>query len=500
MQPRRGPLADLVAAGALFLLAFAARLALLHAAPYGDEAAHYTEARSLGGNLNVFWMGPDVPFTLGALVAGRPLFALLHAPGTWLGFEGFRTLGLSYAALLAPVLYGLLRSLRCHLAIAASAGAAVALLPAFVVWGSRVFPDSLMALLFVAGLWAWSARKPALAAALLVASAWTKETAIAPVAVLAIVTWAGAVRSRRASGEPWGPAFRPMSPDGWLVAAAAAAPLGLAAGLLVVAKLPGWVFGGTVWPILERMPLSSLFLLPLLVAACLPRARLVAVPGLAVLGFYAAFVTLRGGLVQAWYAILPATLALASAAVAVDACIKRGRGLRVAGFGMAAMLLLTVALGVVGATGPAAAFAHPLHAEDEPGLAASIRFVQAESPSERAAAAFQRSVRPATVFEVDPAWFFIDYPLGGLHNTTFVYTVSMPDGTIPVARIAHAIEGSDLTWMQSWNMTFQKAVRATYADCVRFEAGLLTAFAGKQCPGRAAALAERYAVARGSTP
>jgi hypothetical protein len=500
LQAVRPRWAGVAVGGALSILALALRASLLRAVPYGDEAAHFTEARSLGlFDLHVAWMGPDVPFGLLPLVAGRPMFALLHAPGALAGFTGFRALGILYAALLPAVLYGLLRSLGCRRALAGAAGAAVAVLPVFVVWGSRVFPDSLMALLFLAGLWALQAGRVPLAAACLVASAWTKETAVFPVAIVAAAAWASAALARRKAGEPWAKALRPRRAEGWLLGAAAAAPLALGMGLLLVPKLPGWVFGGTPWPVLERMPLSALLLVPLAGAAFVRRCRPVALPGLAVLGLYAAFVALRGGMVQAWYAILPASLALGATALLADTLLARGRAQRLAGAGCVALLAATGLLGVVGASGPALAALHPLHAEDEPGLAASLAFVRAESPEQRQAMAFHGRVRPASVFQVDPAWFFIDYPFGGARNTTFVYTVSMQEQDIPVARIAAAVESSDLTWLQDWNTTFQHALRDTYRDCLAFQAGMFMAFEGRGCAARSGQLADRFAAARGAS-
>ncbi|MFA5944355.1 MAG: hypothetical protein WC876_07820 [Candidatus Thermoplasmatota archaeon] len=477
---------DAAAAAGAFVVALALRLSMLPAAPYGDEAAHYSMARTLGFlDRSVHWLDLEIPFQLYPLTLGRPVFAVLHAPGAAFGFSAFRLLGMVYAALLAPLAYGLARHLGVRRPLSLAVAFAIGVVPSFVVWGARTFPDNAMASLAVAGLWAWVAGRPRLASALLLAACWTKETAIPVVVGLAVYELARGIRSRLSKGLRGWSGWRPRGGEAWLLGTVVVAPLAGIAAYVAVPKLPGWTTGGTLGSAVETLLLSSWLFGPALVAAaCVPRARPIVAALAALLAFYAVFIVVRGGGINGWYAILPGALALVASAVALDTGLRSVHWPRPAAGLATAGLCLVLAVGVAGGHGGIATAMHPLDPRSEPGLAPSIRFVAAENGWLTNAIEFQERQAPARVLEMDLAWYWIDYPFAGSAATLFSYTVSYEEGRIPIGTLVEWGESSDLTWLQDWNSTFHQAFKATYADCRVFESGQLNAYYLQTCKGR----------------
>jgi hypothetical protein len=487
---RPGRWRDAAAACGLAAVALVPRLALLRATPYGDESAHYAMARTLGFlDRSILWIGPEVPFQLYALTLGRPGFALLHFPAALHGFEAFRAFGILVAAALAPLSYALVRAHGGRWPAATVAGAAVALLPAFVVWGGRVFPDSGMALFALGGLLAWRLERPRLAAGLLLAACLVKETAIPLLATLAALALVRGVRSRRS--------LLPLTRgELWLLAALALSPAGILASYLAYPQLPGWTTGAALPSALELLVLSSWLLVPAAVGVLVPQTRVLAACLCGLLAFYALFILVKDGGVNGWYAIVPGALAIVTAALLVDHGLRSAGWPRLLAPPAAAALAFLLAAGVAGAGVSLAATLHPLDPRPEAGLASTVRFVHQEHLFLRHAIEVQESRAPRTVLQMDTSWFWIAYPFAGSGSSAFANTAAYPPDAIPVERLVSIAEGSDLTWLEDRNTTFHQAFRQTYSDCRVFEEGTLAAYDLRGCAGRAAGLRSAYEAMR----
>lgn len=486
------PSVDVLLGTVLLVGALLARWPLVSAAPYGDEAAHFVMARSLGfldGSL--VWSGSGDPFDLWPLVLGRPFFALAHFPGAQAGFEGFRVGGVLYASLLPATAFGLLRGLGCARWLAGSAATAAVLHPTFVVWGTRIFPDSLMAVLVMAAVAAWAAGRPALGSTLVVLACWTKETAwAAGLGLAALAAWTAMADARRRGRSAMRAALADRAVR-WSVGALAVGAVPLAVGYLAFPRLPGWAMGGEFAPAWERLWLVSWFALAPLAALAVPRARPLAAAGLGLIGFYLAFHALRGGSIQSWYAVLPGVVGLSCVAVVLDAAFKSAAWPRLASAPVGCLVAAALVAALAGTAGPSAAF-HPLAPSREPGLAESIAFVRAEGADIGAAWEFQREARPSNVLLLDVLWFWVGFPVAGLDSTKIAYPVLTLPQEVPVEQLAGQAESSDLVWMQDWNGTFERAFQTTYADCEVFAAGNWVAFRAKDCPGRGTSLRTEF--------
>lgn len=477
MRSRR---VGLAVAGGLFALAFAVRMALLKAVPYGDETAHYTMARTLGFlDSSVYWIDAASTFRLYPLVVARPVFALAHWPGAAFGFEGFRVLGIAYAALLPLLVYVLARQLRVRVPAAVLAGLVVALHPAFVVWGSRVFPDTLMADLVLGGLIAYVAGRTRLSAVLMLLACLAKETALPAAAGLAAHAVLVGLRP-----SPGGPSrWRRLQPAAWHVGATVLGTSGVVVSYLIVPRLPGWTSGGTVaqtldaltlWPWLAIVPLLALWnrrLWP-------PAAALAST-----IAFYLAFVVLRDGNINGWYVLLPAALAVLLATAGFDQGMQSRAWPRMAAVTLGVAFVFAAVVAVVGSEngGP---LLHPATDRGEAGLVASIGFVRSENPWLAEAIRFQQEESPARVLDLDLGWFWLSYPFRGADQTAFSFTVQYETGMVPSDDLVERAERADLTWLQDWNSTFHQAFKETYAECEVFAAGILTAYRIQDCPGR----------------
>jgi hypothetical protein len=488
-EPRARDLACLLLLAAA---AFALRSPLLDDAPYGDESGHYMMARTLG----VF--GDDLPVVgtgatleLSRLVVARPVFALAFAPFAWLGFAGFRFAGVAAAALVAPALFAAVRSWGGQRAVAAVAGGVYALHPYLVAWQSKVFPDSLMALLFLLGLARLGRGRVAEAAGLLLLACWAKESAVPAVLGLAAACLAPAAWRRFRGG-----ADRLLDRTTLLLlGAAGAGTLATATSVLAGGTPPGWGRGGSLPAALETLLLSSWLLLPLVGGLLARASRPWCSAALATLGAYAAHMLVRGGAVEGWYVPLPAALALGGAGLAACHLLRRRhrqpRAARAATAAMAALAALLL-VPVLGTAGAAAWIVHPADPRDDPGLLATWASGSPEGRDLEAAARFHRGVAPARVLQVDVLWFYALHPFGGSHATTVAFTVG-PWATGDAGRVAQAAERADVTWMHLWGTPLEEALAETYRDCLLFEQGPWRAYGAAACPGRGALLAHRLA-------
>jgi hypothetical protein len=472
---------DLALAGGIFALALGIRLSLLKAAPYGDETAHYTMARTLGFlDSSVYWIDADAAFRLYPLVVSRPVFALALSPGAAFGFEAFRFLGITYAALLPVLVYALARKLQSRMPAAFLAGLVIAVHPTFTVWGSRIFPDTLMAGLVLGALLAYASRRTRLAAALMLLACLTKETAVPAAAGLAFHAFLVALRQNEEGADAW----TRLKPGLWFLGAALLGTGGVIASYMLVPRLPGWTSGGTLTQAVDALTLWPwLFLVPL--AGFLDRRF--GAPALALastLVFYVVFVTLRDGNVNGWYVILPAALAVLLAVAGLDKGMKSQEWPRLAAVTLAAAFFFACTVAVIGGGDDLSEMLHPGTERVEAGLASSIGYANAENPWLADAIDFQEQASPRRVLSMDLGWFWLSYPFRGTDQTAFSYTVQSDPDKIPLDDLVSRAEGSDLTWLQDWNSTFHQAFKATYADCQVFAADILTAYRIQDCRGR----------------
>jgi hypothetical protein len=483
---------DLVLVGLLAVGAFAVRWQLAEASPYGDEAVHYAMARTLGFlDRTIVWEGTGAQFNLLPFVLGRPLFAFAHFPGALVGFTGFRVLGIVYASLLAPVAYMVLRQASVDRWIAAAAGTAIMSHPTFVVWGARIFPDSLMAVLALLAVAAWVSRRPVPGSILVTLACWTKESALAVALGLAGLALFEAAKASRREGRPLVRGVLSDRAARWACAALVAGAIPVVVGYMAFPRLPGWAMGGDWAAAWERLWLSSWLAIAPVAALNLGRARPIGAAGTGIIAFYALFGGVRGGFIQSWYAVLPATVALMAVAALLDAAFKSTAWPRLVGPAAGCLVAGLLLAGIAGTGGPVAAL-HPLAPTREPGLVESIEFVRAEGPEVKEAWEFQRSMRPAEVLLVDVYWFWVAFPFAGEERTQISYPLLTLGREVPVERIAATAESSDLVWMQDWNGTFEKAFRETYADCEVFTAGNWVAVRATDCPGRGTRLRAEF--------
>lgn len=477
---------EALAAAALAAAALAVRWPLVGAPVYGDEAAHFAMADRMGasGGISFFEGGS---WNLAHLVVGRPLFPLLHGPGAWIGgFEGFRILGAVFSALLPAALFVLARRLGVRAWLAFAAGAVVAVHPAFVVWGARIFPDSLMALFVLAGLAAYASGHRGWSFALLAGAVWVKESAIG--ALAGVVAFEAATLWRdRGAADRW----RRVQP----FAALAIAPVPLLIGQAMFPLWPGYASGGDLPSAIETLLPSAWLLLPLVAAWWVPRTRPAAAAAAGLFALYAFHVLVRGRLVQGWYVILPAALALVLAAAVVDAGLRSRRWPRMVAPPLAVGLAGLLAVGIVGSAG-LASVVHPLAPRAEAGLADTMQAVGREGADVDAMVRFAEARRPANVVQVDVFWHWVDYPLSGTESTVIAYPVYGTMDSAAVSRLALAAESSDLVWFHDWGATpFKEALLRTYGDCEVFSSGVWTAYDLSACQGRSAAMADAYGAA-----
>jgi hypothetical protein len=252
---------------ALYALAATLRLMLLDGPLYGDEAVQYAMSRHWGDD-------PDnvVPeyHLNGPLWWGRMMFPLVLSPGAAIGLTAFRVEHTLLASLLPVLVAGLAHRAGLHPAFALGAGAAIAIHPTFVLWGARVFPDTIMACFVVGALWAHVARRPVLAAGLFVAAVWTKETA--GLALLAVFLWSLWKAHRAGEASLW-PLRLDRTATG-LLAAGLLAPWPLMYAVFgLQGRVPGWSEFALEWHHVADLFATAWLIVPILAGLAWPRPR-----------------------------------------------------------------------------------------------------------------------------------------------------------------------------------------------------------------------------------
>ena len=464
---------------AVFGLAAALRLAFLDGPFHGDEAVHYAVARHWGADpANVY-----PPYRLNeALWWQRPLFAVLFAPGAALGLAAFRAEQALVSALLPVLVLAVARAAGVRPWLATGAALATALHPALVLWGARVVPDPAMGVLVLAGILAHQRRRPVAAAALLLAAAWVKETAaLALVGLLAWTLWAGRTR-----GEVrWWP-LELDRPSTALLGALLLAPLPSAYAVLGLGgRLTGWD-EPLAWAALPGFLATAWLLAPLLAGLLWRPSRPWAALALAYLGLAAALAAAGFG-TEPSSVVLPVTLGLLGSAAALEVALRPGSGPQASRRAAQALAAALAVCLVLAAAVPGAAGARAVAAPGAPPGSASLPELAGllgDDPLGRVLEAI-----PAdgwgTVFLVDPDWYHVHHPFAARAGFVgWAYTTV----ALPPADWAHAVEGSDTTVLQKVDRPLNHALRATYADCVRFQDAVHVLVAGDECPGRTARL------------
>lgn len=493
-RPWRGNWRAWAVPALLFVAAAALRLWLVGMPLYGDEAAHYYVARHLGTPPPNVYHADLLPTQL---LAARPAFFLLLAPGAQLGFIAFRVENALLGAAIPVLAWALLRQLGARQGVAATAGALLALHPWMAVWGVRVFPDSLMAALVLAGLLLHARGRPVAAALLLALAVWTKETAIVALAAVGAAALWGALRRREAGLWP----LRLDRPTTAYLAGGllAVAPL-LLSMLLLGARMPGWATTSMTWADLDHAFLAAWLVVPLLLGLAWRRTRPWSLLGLLLPGFYLAYSLGLGRGVSIWYHVAGAALATVGAFLALDEAWRRAapqpsRLLRATGrlapAGVALLLLAPLAL-TPGAV--AQAFAAPAAGLPAADYATLAR--EATAPDLVLDAA--RFVQGApNLFVVDAGWFYVLYPLStSVHQLGFAYSEFHGD----LAAWTKAIEQvANWTVVEKHDIPLNLAIREVYHDCVRHATADYVVIAGKTCAGRDAQLRAAL-VAHGGSP
>lgn len=461
----------------LYAVAVAARLALLDGPLFGDESAHYAVARGWGRDPSN--VSPEYGLNE-ALWWQRPLFSLLLAPGAAAGLLAYRIEHALLAALLPVAVAEVVRKAGARPLLAAGAGLAVALHPTFVLWGARAFPDSLMAVLALLALRAHQSGRPLATAALFVAAAWVKESAL-PLAA-GLLLWTAWSARRRGEVVLW-PLQLDRASTGLLGAVLLGAlPLAYAS-IVLDAPLPGWSGAPFAAAGAAGLVVTAWLLVPVLAGLLWPRSRPYSLAALSFPAVALVYAALGQGL-EAWSIVAPAALTVVGAAVALEEAGGHAHGaVRASGrAATAALAAILVVLVVVPNTVLAKEVAAP--AQPPP---ASLGQLAAELHGDALADAVAaiRDDQWDVVFLVDVGWYHVDHPFAQRAEAVgWSYT----GVSIPLEEWSRAVEGSSVTVLATTDRPLNAALRSTYADCVQAVAGGFVVIEGTLCPGRGAAL------------
>ncbi len=480
---------DVLVPLALYAAALAARLWLLDARPYGDEAHHYFVAREFGALPPTLVDGQPIRW----LFWWRLMFSVLLVPGAQVSFTAFRVDYMLLTSLLPLVVWWWLRARGVRPVAAAGAGLVAALHPFFVVWGVRAFPDELMAVGYVGALALWERGRHGWSAAAWVGALWVKEVALIGLLVLCAEEALRAVRGWVREGEPL--LDRRQL---WLGAALALAWVPHWIANAMGGRMPGWSRGGSLAGVLDGA-FTTVWLVPLVALALLSsRARRPALHALAYLGFFLVY-TARGGLAEGWYFVLPALLAFCAAAALADA---------IAGFGWAAPAsaphraasvlpaLLVALLVVAQATLPAqGAFKdqvlHPATATREASWAEMARREMDRDQDLWTALAAATPADWNRTLAVDVPWFNVLWPLGdraGMLGS--FYTEG--DGNPPAAWADLVESIATMMVLRRTPTPLNEALQATYEDCAIAQTPEYVVVRGSGCVGREGRLAAEW--------
>lgn len=488
---RRAVWLDWTIAAVLYALALVPRLAMRTAPPYGDEGLHFTVAK--------YWTQAPPNFHdvygqnwwhAGYDFFQRPAFYVLFHPAALHSFHAFRLQHILLASLLPAVAWGLLRSHRIGRLAATGAGIALALGPPFVTWGSLVLMDTLMAILFLGGLWAHQAGRSWLAGALFLLSIWTKETAV--FGVVALLAWTWWEQARRRHVPLWPLQLDP--PQSILLVTSVLGVLPIIIAMSMGLRTPGGA--AAVMPVKTlELVFGSSWLLPVLVLGIVLRAsRTLAAWALGACLFFVAL-NLSGRAVEAWYAMPTAALAVCGTAATASAAWRlRPRG---------AAGPFALGIGVVLLTGTAVALpesnlkermVHPLSADPAPSLADSIHYETAIRAHDLAhVASYVADRAPARLLLYDVFYGFAYVPFVADHRVVLGASSQLRDiWPQPYGPLVKAIEdNSTLSVFEALPTPLNEALRAVYSSCMVLQDGPYQVYEGWRCPGRLSELEAR---------
>lgn len=477
-------------AAALFTLAFAMKVPLLEAPPYGDEHLHFVVAADPAQPT------PDTvdvwgnPFGVSdSLFWQRPAFYAAFMAPAHAGFDATRIVHALVASVLAPLGAWLLRVHGVSWPACLLAGVALAITPAFVVWGTYLLMDTLMTVVLLAMLVARRLRRFGFVAVLATIAVWTKETAYAVVVVLFAIDLVRALRNGRASLYP----LRLEPAEASLAWPLVLGPIPLVIALGKGLPAPGGAAEGSTLHLLQLV-LPTVWVVPVLVVGLWwRRSRFLCAAGLA---GAAAFLLLHaaGRGVQVWYAIPALAFAILGTASAADAAVRAARGSpwpRQAGAALAALLAVGVVLGAATLPhGPMREGLYPLSAMSPHPLLDMYEFETTlrDQDLERALADIPLQQHP-DVLVMQNNWPLPFIPLRAA-ATLYVdlpYFRSMVgfDSDALAARIENA---TTYALLGGGNEPIQLAIREVYADCILATHGDWLVIQGAMCADRGEAL------------
>lgn len=489
-----------VAAGAaLYAIALALRLTAWRSPIDGDEAWHFYAARHLFSSPdNVIGFPGDRVLDVGSLFLWRPLFEAGLAPAAFISFDAWRLACIALTALTPCLAAATLLRLKSQPILAYGAGVALLVLPIFFRWGTVVFPDGPLTVAVAAALWARAGGHVRLSAALHLAAMWTKESAAVAVGYFLVVDLVASLRD--GSSRVWPPRIARAPFYGMVVGVLGVLPL--AAYALQGGRPPGWNHLNDGFAPLDRL-VVFLPLLPVLVAGLAwPRTRVVAGLALAYPAFYLTLTLFADRHIELWYLVLPSYVAVMAVAYVLDEArlaAKRvawkgaRRGVAVVAVGLA---LLVVAHAVLPQSTPGkGALTHPITGESDRSLVEEIRWTNMRGQNDEDLFAAVTGRHDPVVALVDVDWFYALYPFAETSGVVRqAYTASFEGGAHDAASWAALVEErANLTVVGPVDAgPLNAALRAVYHDCLVFENPSYLAFEGARCPGRAAALEDRY--------
>lgn len=450
------------AASSIFAIALLIRLLAVNAAPYGDEAVHYSIARTMGfGETGIHLFGSGASFKLYLLMMSRPVFFLLYWPFAAISFVAFKVWTSLLSSLVAVLVYVLARRLAANPFLAAAAGLGFAVNPAMVIWGSRAFPDTAMTgLVFVALIVLSHGRRTAASILLLLAS-WAKEVAVLVPAFLLALYLLETLREKKLAAGTIA-----MS----VVTMLGVLPMVISA--LISGVWPGWGRGGPTWGIIELCLLTA-WLVPLVLVGFTRRSlRFVCAMAALYPAFYLARRVLSGGGFDGWYAVLPAALALTCFAAVGSTLLREWppfsphRRLALGAIGLVVVALFAP---VVFSAPGLADLAAPLGTSAESTWGA-VGLVHSENQSLPTLTEFLAHHQGA--YEVvDVGWFYWDYPVSAAagRNITVVFSTFLGDHPMSNATLQHELAAQQWLLVEKHDSPSNAEIRDAHRGCIAFE-------------------------------
>lgn len=487
----------LVAPATVYLAAFALRLFGLHAPIWGDEAWHFSASRRLfDAPTNVYTMLDPVSESWDHLFWWRPMFVGLLAPAAFVSFEAWRLWHLAFTATTPLFGYFILKDLRVRPAVLWTTIALLSVQPLLFTWGVVVFPDGLMTTFVAAALWMHVRGKVFVAAPLLTAALWSKESALV---VAVYLTLHALVRSLTEPGA------RPL----WkLLGPALLYLVGTVVGLIPLltymgsgGQPPGWVLANDGWAPLDRL-FVHVALAPLFIVGLLwKRTRMWAGLPLVLATFYLLLTFVADRHVEGWYFTLPTFAALVAGGAVADEAIRRAPkvGFRFARPAIVSLLVVLTALASTSAALPKSEWkgtiTHPIAGDPDFALWEEIEWTLKRGQEEQDLVTFFEGRHEHTIALVDVGWFFALYPFSPQADEVRQAYTEWYHGTPDDAeRWEELLERrANVSVVHKNGSPANRAIVDTYSNCKVFENAFYLVFEGPRCAGRAPVVQGLYA-------